>query len=114
MIEKVILEHLKQELIYPVYCEMPAEWPATPFCVIVKTGGSIVNHIARATLSIRSYAPSMFGASLLNEQVKIAMLERSIDSVYGVHLNSDFNFTDTTNKEYRYQAVFDLTHEEGA
>ena len=31
-----------------------------------------------------------------------------LDEVSACRLNSDYNFTDTTTKHYRYQAVFDL------
>ena len=33
-----------------------------------------------------------------------------LDSISGVHLNSDYNFTDTETKRYRYQAVFDINY----
>jgi hypothetical protein len=47
----------------------------------------------------------------LNEAVKVAMADLiTLDSVSGVSLNSDYNFTDSTTKEYRYQAVFLVTH----
>jgi hypothetical protein len=39
------------------------------------------------------------------------LIER--DEVTKVTLNSNYNFTDTTTKEYRYQAVFDLYYTEG-
>jgi hypothetical protein len=30
--------------------------------------------------------------------------------VLSVELNSNYNYTDTSTKEYRYQAVFDIRH----
>ena len=30
--------------------------------------------------------------------------------VASCRLNSDYNFTDTTKKQYRYQAVFDIVY----
>ena len=33
-----------------------------------------------------------------------------LDRVTKVSLNSDYNYTDTTTKHYRYQAVFNVTH----
>ena len=32
------------------------------------------------------------------------------DDIIEVELQSDYNFTDTETKEYRYQAVFNVTH----
>ena len=32
------------------------------------------------------------------------------EDIGGAKLNSDYNFTDTAMKRYRYQAVFDFTY----
>ena len=34
----------------------------------------------------------------------------TLNSISKIKLNSDYNFTDTETKEYRYQAVFDINH----
>jgi hypothetical protein len=34
----------------------------------------------------------------------------TLDDVTRSALNSDYNFTDTASKGYRYQAVFDVIH----
>ena len=109
MIEKIILDYLSDELAVPVYMEVPEERPDETFVVIEKTGGGRSNHIDSATLAIQSYAPTMYEAALLNDRVKDAM-ENSIilDSIARSQLNSDYNYTDTTSKIYRYQAVFDV------
>ena len=68
------------------------------------------NFIDTATVTIQSYAESMFEAAMLNERVKLAMNEITmLSSVSKASLNSDYNFTDTAKKEYRYQAVYDIT-----
>ena len=47
----------------------------------------------------------------LNEQVKDAVDGLlSQNEIHSVRLNSDYNYTDTTTKQYRYQAVFDIGH----
>lgn len=62
-------------------------------------------------LAIQSYAPSMYEAARLNERVKAAMDSAAeLDAVSASRLNSDYNFTDTTTKRYRYQAVYDLVY----
>lgn len=70
------------------------------------------NHITRSTFAIQSYAPSMYEAATMNEEIKAAMLNSliTLGSVAKVDLNSDYNYTDTTTKTYRYQAVFDIVH----
>ena len=46
-----------------------------------------------------------------NEKVKNAMNNIVVLGAIGSSdLNSDYNFTDTTKKKYRYQAVYDLTY----
>ncbi len=48
---------------------------------------------------------------MLNEEVKQA-IEKMVElpSISRVELNSDYNFTDTETKRYRYQAVVDFIY----
>lgn len=109
MIEKIVLDYLTDQLTVPVYMEVPEGRPDERFVVIEKTGSGKSNHIESATLAIQSYAPTMYEAASLNEQVKTAMEDSIIlDSISRASLNSDYNYTDTTTKHYRYQAVFDV------
>ena len=110
MIEQIIRDHLIAVLAVPVVLEIPARLPET-FVVLEKTGSGITNCIQRSTLAVQSYAPSLNQAAELNERVKAAMAQAAaLPELCAVRLNSDYNFTDTTIKRYRYQAVFDLTH----
>ena len=53
----------------------------------------------------------MFEAAKLNEKIKNLMYDlTTISEVSKVKLNSDYNFTDTETKRYRYQAIFDIYH----
>ena len=108
MIEKIILDYLNEKLDVDVYLERPEKAP-TRYVLLEKTGGSRENYINSATVVIQSYAESMYEAASLNETVKKAMDEIiMLPSVLSSKLNSDYNFTDTARKEYRYQAVYDL------
>lgn len=108
MIEKIAINHLSTALTVPVYMEIP-ENPPNTFVLVEKTGSSRTNRVNRATLAVQSWAGSLLAAAELNERVKAAMDELAgIDNVSACRLNSDYNFTDTTTKHYRYQAVFDL------
>ena len=90
--------------------EVPAEPPAT-FVVIDKTGSSRLNLVNEATLAIQSYAATKAQAAELNERVKTAMDNIiTLADIGGVKLNSDYNFTNTQTKKYRYQAVYVLTY----
>ncbi len=109
MIEKIILDYLSKNLSAPV--SMEVQQGQTDFVVIEKTGSSTDNHIYSATIAVQSYGGTMYKAAELNEKVKAAM-ERLIelDSVSKCELNTDYNFTDTDKKQYRYQAVFDVVY----
>lgn len=112
MIEKTVLVFLSARLPVPVLAEIPTSPPET-FVLIEKTGSGRSNHIQSATFAVQSYAPSLLQAAELNEQAKTAMDELpDLDTVCRAALNSDYNYTDTTEKRYRYQAVYDITHYE--
>ena len=112
MIEKIIFDYLNgSDLSADTYTEMPKTVPSKLY-LIERTGGSETNKIKTANIAIQSYADTLYNAILLNEEVKSAMLNGLIelDSIAGVKLNSDYNYTDTTTKRYRYQAVFVVTY----
>lgn len=110
MIEKVILKYLKDNLAVPVYMEHQKTDPAS-FVIVEKTGSSRSNLIETSTFALQSYAPSMLGAAQLNEEVKALMDEVvELDEIVRSEINTDYNYTDTTTKQYRYQAVYDVTH----
>ena len=110
MIEKIVLDYLNGVLSVPAYLEKP-EKPPIRYVLIEKTGSSRENFINTATLALQSYAESLFLASSLNEEVKEAMDNIIVLNDIGKsELNSDYNFTDTTKKKYRYQAIYDLTY----
>lgn len=112
MIEEKILNYLAGQLEVPVRMEVPEDAP-DEFVVIEKTGSGMENYIYTATFAVKSYAPSMYEAAALNEMVKDTMSGlTTLPCVSRSALNSDYNFTDTTEKRYRYQAVFDIVHTE--
>lgn len=109
MIEKVIRDYLNENLQVNVYLEVPQN--ETTFVVIEKTGSSEEDNITKATFAFQSYGESLYKAAELNYQVIEKMKEIvELDVISDCELNSDYNFTDTETKRYRYQAVFDITH----
>jgi len=112
MIEKIILDFLNTRAPFSVYMEVPEGGGTPPFAVIQKTGGGVIDgHVWSATLAIQSYGATLYEAAQTNELVKAFMAEAiELASVTRCRLNSDYNFTDTTKKLYRYQAVFDIIH----
>lgn len=110
MIETTVLDYLSSVLPEPCSLEVP-ERPPVRFVVLEKTGSSRKNFINTATFAVQSYAPSLFEAAELNERVKAAMDELILlPDIFSAKLDSDYNFTDTTTKQYRYQAVYNITY----
>jgi hypothetical protein len=113
MIEVTLYNYLSGVLSAPVSLEVPAN--ADTYVVFERTGGGAENHLLSATIAIQSVSTSMYNAIALNEEVKTAMEDiASVEDlgIYSCKLNSDYNYTDTTTKKYRYQAVFDLYYQE--
>ena len=112
MIETTVLDYLRDRLGVPVTMEVP-EGASGTFVVLEKTGSSRQNYIRRATLAVRSYAPTLLLAAQLDDRVIEAMLALpKLDRVAACRLERDYNFTDTETKKYRYQAVFAVTYYE--
>ena len=109
MIEKVICDYLSTILDCRVLPEKP-ERPYGKMVFVERTGGS-GRFVRNTTIAIQSYATSMYEAAVLNEQVISAMEGiEELNVIVKVSLNQNYNYTDTITKEYRYQAVFDVTH----
>ena len=110
MIEAIVRNYLKEKLSCEVYMEEPENIPDS-YIIIEKTGSGYSNGLKSATIAIQSYAKSLYNACLLNEEVKAALEEIDTqDPISKAELNSDYNFTDTETKRYRYQAVYDFLY----
>ena len=112
IIDKIIQFLNNQEYGVSAYAEVTKNVP-TKYIIVEQTGETVTDYIWHATVAIKSYSSvSLFDASLLNEDVLQLMLDEFVkdDDVAKVELNSSYNFTDTTTKTYRYQAVFDITY----
>lgn len=110
MIEEIIIQYLNEVLEVPAHAEKPRE-KTKRYVLVQKTGSSKENFINSATIVLQSYAESKIAAAQLNEIVKDAM-DRIIEQrdISKSKLNSDYDYTDTTKKEYRYQAVYELVY----
>lgn len=117
MIETIIYNYMNANLGVKSYMEKPATLPEatqtypTPqrYIVIEKTGQSALNHLNRSVIAIQCYAESLYQAAALSEMV-IAKMENlpSLATVASCKLNNSYNFTKQDQKEYRYQAVFEV------
>ena len=116
-IEELVIDYLGTALSpVPVLVSVPESNPSPSdspksFCVIQKTGSSLQNHIYTSTIAVQSYSGSKLEAIRLNSRVIEAMLGMiALSQITRVELNSDYDYTDTSTKQQRYQAVFVLTH----
>lgn len=112
MIETILIDYLSGMIAAPVYFERPDD-PPEEYVIIQKLGSSKRNHICTAKMAFQSYSFSLYAAALLNDDVKFFVEESVLcPEISAAKLNSDYNFTNTAMKQYRYQAVFDITYME--
>ncbi|MQW23888.1 MULTISPECIES: hypothetical protein [unclassified Lactococcus] len=110
MIETVIKDFLDGHLSVPSFLEHQENMPKR-YVFFEKLGSSKSNHITSATFAFQSYAESMYETAKLNEELKRVVEDLiTLDDIGGISLNSDYNYTDTETKKYRYQAVFDIKY----
>ena len=110
MVELTILNHLAAKLDVPVSLEKPDPAP-TRFVLFEKTGSGRNNRLPNSTFAFQSYAETLYEAAKLNELVKQAVDSLvTLDEIGRVELSTDYNFTDTATKQYRYQAVYNISH----
>ncbi len=106
MIEKKIRDYLEKALKVPVWVEHRENEPDS-FIIFEKTGGHIKNTIHHSTYAFQSYGKTLAEALKLNNKLLDYMM---IFEDANVRLNSNYNFTDTSTKRYRYQAILELIY----
>ena len=109
MIAKTLLDYLDSVLNVSVVMEAPEQ--TSDYVLIDQTGSSRTNHIITTTFAIQSYGDSLYEAMVLNDAVKDAMVGfAELGNVTRVELQTDYNYTNTATKQYRWQAVYLITH----
>lgn len=106
MIEKKIKNYLEKALKVPVWVEHREDEPDS-FIIFEKTGGYVKNTINHSTFAFQSYGKTLTEALKLNNKLLDYMM---IFEDANVKLNSNYNFTDTSTKKYRYQAILELIY----
>lgn len=113
IIEEALITYLQNALGQsglPVYAMTPKQDVPRNYIVIDKTGSGRTNGIDRATIAIQSISSdSLLKAAEINEDVITAMEQfATMTNIFGVHLQADYNFTNTATKQHRYQAVYEI------
>lgn len=93
------------------YMERPKDAPEE-YCIVERTGSSSSNYVTTATIAVQSISGSLAKAAKLNEKVKKIILTSDIEGISSIKLMSDYNFTNTAAKQYRYQAVYSVVTKE--
>ena len=109
MIETLLIDYLSEHL--EVFVGMEAPEQTTDYVLIDKTGSNRNNHIITSSFAIQSYGATLYDAMLLNQEVTEAMCGLlELNQITRVELETDYNFTNTATKQYRWQAVYNITH----
>lgn len=112
MIEEKILKYLGAVLDVPCYVERPPD-PPVEFITIQRTGMSGSRFSRQAMIAVRSYAATKAKAARLCEDIITAMQDFiTVGNVTSCTLNSSYDNTNPTTKEYRYQSVFEVIYME--
>lgn len=110
MIEITVKNFLEEKLPVPVYMEFPTN-PSNRFLVLRKGDSSREDWLKSAMFVADSYAESLLEAARLNEMVKAAMDDLTdLEEISASRPAGDYPVSDTENKKYRYQAVYNITH----
>lgn len=109
-IVQLLIGYLSEQL-EGVFVGVEAPKQITNYVLIDQTGSNTRNHITTTTIAVQSYGASLNNAILLNGEVKSLMAGFVAESeVASVRLETDYNFTNTETKQYRWQAVYQITH----
>ena len=115
-IEEVVIGYLnsnRNAIEYPAYGDTPYkhQLPAHHY-MVQKTGSTTRDRITTAQIVVQSVTvQSKAQAARMNEQM-VGVMEGIVGTsgISACHINSDYDYTDTTSKRWRYQAVFDITY----
>ncbi|MGI6721064.1 MAG: hypothetical protein ACOX4I_00685 [Anaerovoracaceae bacterium] len=110
MVEATVIEYLSRSISAPVYVEMPDG--ESEFVLIEKIGRKKRDWIITDAFMFQSYAGSLARAIEIDEAVQEAMDKfAETPGISACRLSSNYNFTDTRYKKYRYQCTYEITHE---
>lgn len=112
MLEETLIAYLADKTGLHVSNEIPSETKPNNYILVQRTGGGETDWVPRATFAVQSISSvSKLQAAQTNETVKEVMSEfAEEDEISSCKLNSDYDYTNTSTKEYRYQAVFDIVY----
>lgn len=110
-IETIVINHLR-DLGFPAFAEEPdkANRPER-YYLVEKTSGSETIGLQNANIAVQSYAPSLVECMGLNYAAieKMRTLTENVQ-VTRCRLVTNYNYTETGTRRYRYQALFSISY----
>lgn len=117
MILALLIQYLKDlDLGFGLYAEAPNDEEPKDYnemyVVFEQTGSSTTNHIITTTIAAQSYGPTLYDAMAVSKILEAEMqrFAAEVPQVTRCELATDYNFTNTATKQYRWQAVYNITH----
>lgn len=109
-IEQAVYEYLSENLDVPVNFQVPSG-PPDLYVLLEKTGSSRDHGLWTVDLAVQTCGKNLLEVIEENEVIK-EVLPGIIDleDVFRCECQTDYNFTNTKTKEYRYQAVFEIVY----
>lgn len=117
IIEQKVIEYLVgddyPDATVPIYAETPIA-PPLEYYIVQLTSADETDFVRSATVAIQSVSEiSLWNAAQMCEWIIEAMRAfDTVENVFSCDLNSAYNWTDTDTKQYRYQAVFDISYQD--
>lgn len=111
MIELTIKQYLEDKLKIPVVFEIASDFTKKKFVLIEKLGSNNQDKLYRSSYAFKVYDESLYKTMVLSNIVK-SKIEEMIElaDFAKIKIDTDYNFTDTETKKYRYQIVVDIWH----
>lgn len=118
MIEETIYSYLEERASVPWLAMRPPtegdheEFMSYRYGLFEKTNSQKVDHVNYSTFAFQSYAPTLLEAAQISAELRelIEDLPNVTSEVSKAQLTGEYNFTNTADKQPRYQAVFSLVH----
>ena len=112
-IEEIVIGYLTSKGIADgaVYAEVPANDIPDNYVLIQRSSGSINNHIRQLGLytEARSRNSKVDAARLHEDVIAVMQSIRDETPLFRCDLNADYDAAQTSTKEYRYQALWEIT-----
>lgn len=109
-IEQTVIEYLDGVMTVDVHAEKPDGLPGK-FILVERLRGSYSDKINTVAIAVQSYADSLLDAAEIDAAVFEAMKSIvMLDRVGGCRLENRYNFTDISEKKYRYQSVYEIRY----